>query len=223
MTEEKIKPEKEETEEAKEIKKIEEKPETTEAKKPEEKKAKVETTEKRIEKEFIIPLRRIFKKTASYKRVPKSIRAIKLFLVRHMKLYERDVNKIKIDKYLNEFMWARGIKNPPAKIKIKAFVDGDFIKAELAELTEKLRFKKEKLERREKRAAEVPKKKEVEKQEVSEEAKEEKAEEKKIEKEKQAAVVEAGQKREKATAKQAKHLAKTSKQPKHQRRMALQK
>lgn len=214
MAEENIKLEKEGTEEKKEVEKTEEKPKTSVEKKE----------EKRQEKEFIIPLRRVFKKTASYKRVPKSIRAIKIFLVKHMKFYERDVNKVKLDRYLNEFIWARGIKNPPSKVKIKAFVDGDFIRAELAELPERLKFKKEKLERREKKGtAETPEKKEAEKQEVSEEAKEEKAEEKKLEKEKQASVIEAGQKMEKATAKQAKHLAKTSKQPKHQRRMALAK
>src|SRR3990167_7181621 len=104
------------------------------------------------EREFIIPLRRKFKKTASYRRAPKAIRAIKEFLVRHMKVYDRDLKKIKLDKYLNEFIWTRGIKNPPSKIKIKAFVDGDFIRAELSELTEKLRFKKGKIEKREKEA-----------------------------------------------------------------------
>jgi large subunit ribosomal protein L31e len=229
MTEESIKSEKERTENKKEENKKTETEEKKEEVKKTNEKPKVDAEkaekkeEKRVEKEFIIPLRRVFKKTVTYKRVPKSIRAIKLFLVRHMKVYERDVNKIKLDKYLNEFIWARGIKHPPSKVKIKAFVDGDFIRAELAELPENLRFKKEKLERREKKGAEAPKKKEAEKPEVSEEAKEEKAEEKKQEKEKQAAVIEAGQMMEKATAKQAKHQVKESKQPKHQRRMALQK
>src|SRR3989304_1747657 len=96
------------------------------------------------EREFIIPLRRKFKKTASYRRAPKAIRAIKEFLVRHMKIYDRNLKKIKLDRYLNEFIWTRGIKNPPAKIKIKAVVDGDFIRAELAELPERLKFRKEK-------------------------------------------------------------------------------
>ncbi|MCX6749555.1 MAG: 50S ribosomal protein L31e [Candidatus Pacearchaeota archaeon] len=230
MTAENIKPEKKETEEVKEIKKTEEKQTRPSVVELEEKpKASAEKTEKkeekRVEKEFIIPLRRVFKKTASYKRVPKSIRAIKIFLVKHMKFYERDVNKVKLDKYLNEFIWTRGIKNPPSKVKIKAFVDGDFIRAELAELPQKLKFKKEKLERREKKgAAETPKKKEAEKQDVSEEAKEEKAEEKKLEKEKQASVIEAGQKMEKASAKQTKHQTKYPKQQKTQpRRMSLEK
>lgn len=184
------------------------------------------------EREFIISLRRKFRKTARYRRAPKAIRAIKEFLARHMKIYDRDLKKIKIDKYLNEFVWTRGIRNPPAKIKIKAIVDGNFIRAGLAELSEKLRFKKDKLEKREKMAAEVtPKRKESE---AAEEAKAiektetrpsvaKSEEEKTEEKEKKAAVVEAGQKMEKAAAKKMKHEMKISRQPKRQRRMALAK
>jgi|SRR3990172_1785559 len=195
-----------------------------------EKKATGKKEEKPVEKawkEFIIPLRRKFKKTARYKRTPKAIRAIKEFLVRHMKVYERDLDKVKLDKYLNEFVWTRGIRNPPSKVKIKAIIDGDVIRAELSELSEKLKFKKSKLERRENKVASVAKKEPEQK--LEEKTEEEKSEEETrrrgamLEKEKKAAVVEAGQKIEKAAAKQAKHQAKVSKQPKHQRRMALQK
>lgn len=172
-------------------------------------------------KEFTIPLRRKFKKTASYRKTPKAIRAIKEFLVRHMKIYDGDLRNIKLDKYLNEFVWTRGIKNPPSKIKVRAIIEGNFVRAELAEMTEKLKFKKGKLEKREKKAAEAtPKRKEPEKELESPG----KTEEEKIEeKEKKAAVVEAGQKMEKAAEKQARHQTKISKQPKRQRRMALEK
>lgn len=194
------------------------------AEKPAEKtRPSVAEFEKKLEREFIIPLRRKFKKTARYKRVPKSIRAIKEYLVRHMKLYGRDLSKIKIDKYLNEFVWARGIRNPPSKIKVRAIVDGDFIRAELAELTEALKFKKQKLERRETKTR--PSEAELKKKESERPAEPSKTEgEKAEEKEKQAAVIEAGKKIEKATAKQAKHTTRDkTRQPKHQRRMALQK
>ncbi len=193
-------------------KKVEEKKAETHAEKKEEKK------ETETWKEFIIPLRRKFSKTARYRRVPKAIRAIKEFLVRHMKVYDRNLKKVKLDKYLNEFIWTRGIRNPPAKIKVRAVIDGDFIRAELVELTDKLKFKKARLEKREKTRPSVAElKKEPEKGE-------EKTEEEKIEeKEKKAAVVEAGQKMEKIEAKRMKHEAKISKQPKHQRRMALAK
>ena len=175
--------------------------------------------EEKVWKEFIIPLRRKFKKTARYRRTPRSIKAIKEFLVRHMKMYERDLKKVKLDKYLNAFVWARGIKNPPSRIKVRAVIDGDVVRAELAELTERLKFKKEKLERRESKTAAVPSKKAPEQGKIESKTEEEKTEEK----EKKASVVEAGQEMEKASAKQAKHQSKISKQPKHQRRMALEK
>ena len=176
--------------------------------------------EEKAWKEFIIPLRSKFSKTARYRRTPKAIKAIKEFLVRHMKMYERDLKKVKLDKYLNEFIWTRGIRNPPSRVRIKAVIDGDVIRAELAELTERLRFKKEKLARRETR---VPAQKKKEPEKVSDAGGAKTEEEKTEEKEKKASVVEAGQKMEKAAAKQAKHQSKVSKQPKRQRRMALQK
>ena len=201
-------------------KKVEEKKEETRPSDAELKKTEhhAEKKEEKAWKEFIVPLRRKFGKVARYRRTPKAIRAIKEFLVRHMKMYERDLKKVKLDKYLNEFIWTRGIRNPPSRVRIKAIVDGDVIRAELAELTAALKFRKEKLERRESKVP-AQKKKEPE-QVVREKTEEEKAEEK----EKKAAVVEAGQKMEKVAAKRMKHEGKVSKQPKTQpRRMALQK
>jgi large subunit ribosomal protein L31e len=210
--------------EEKPVEMVEKKEEIT---KPQEKKEEVQKkkTEKiepvKEEKEFIIPLRRKFRRVAIYKRAPKAIKTVKEYLARHMKLYDRDLNKIKLDKYLNEFLWARGIRNPPFKVKIKAFREGDSIRAELAELPKKLKFKKERLEKREKTlpVSELKKKPEVPPPVVQERTEEEKAEEK----EKKAAVIEAGKEMEKAAAKSAKHAAKVSKQPKRQQRKALAK
>ena len=158
------------------------------------------------EREYIIPLRNKWKRVPRYKRANKAIKAIKEFLVRHMKIRDRDLKKIKIDKYLNEEVWFRGIKKPPARIKVKAIKEEDIVKVELAEMHEKLKFKKAREEKREQKAAEIAegKVKETEKEKTESEKKEESTEEKKIEedkkeeaKEKKAAVVEAGQKIEK--------------------------
>lgn len=191
-------------------------------KKPEEKKDK-------LEREYIIPLRRSWKRVARYKRANKAIKAIKEFLVRHMKIRDGDLKKVKLDKYLNEFVWFRGIKHPPIKIKVKAIKEGDIIRAELAEIPEKLKFKKAREEKREQKAMEAITKKKTllervreEKPKTEEEIKVE-TEKKEEEKEKKAAVVEAGEEMEKAAAKKEKHRAKMKKQPKRQRRMALAK
>ena len=105
--------------------------------------------------------------------------------------------------------------------------DGEIVKAELSELPKNLEFKKGKLEKRDKKASEVVSKKKdekaEEKPEKAEETEEQKEEKKKEVEEKKASVVEAGKEMEKAAAKTMKHQTKMSKQPKRQRRMALQK
>lgn len=194
--------------------------------------AETKTKTDKLEREYIIPLRKEWKNVPRYKRANKAIKAIKEFLARHMKLRDRDLKKIRIDKYLNEEIWFRGIKKPPSRIKVKAVKEEDIVKVELAEMPQVLKFKKAREEKREQKAAEMAEgkvkaaEKEKEKvEEKTEEKPEEKTEEEKKEeaKEKKAAVVESGQKMEKEIAKKAKHQTKQSKQPKHQQRKALEK
>ena len=179
------------------------------------------------EREYIIPLRKERNKIPRYKRANKDIRDIKEFLVRHMKIRERDLKKIKIDSYLNEEVWFRGIKNPPTKIKVKATRDGDNIRVELVDFKDKLKFKKAREERKSKVSEDAAKVKETKKQtekpeETPEEQKKEEAE-KEEEKEKKTAVVESMEKIEKQAAKTTKHETKQSKEPKHKPRKALMK
>ena len=178
----------------------------------------------KIEREYIINIRREVGKAPIYKRAKKAIRAVKEFLVRHMKVRDRDLRKVKLDRYLNEYLWARGIRNPQTRIKVKVVKEGDIVRVELAELPVGLKFKKLREEKREEKGAEVAKKKKGEKK--TEETKPEEKTEEKIEeeKEKKAATVEAGMEMEKSARKMAKHEAKgTKNQPKRQQRMALQK
>jgi large subunit ribosomal protein L31e len=95
-----------------------------------------------IEREYIIPLRSKFKHVARYKKTPKAIKEVKKYLARHMKIYDRDLDNIKISKFVNEFIWARGIKNPPHKIKVKAVKQGQIVRVELVDMPDKLKFKK---------------------------------------------------------------------------------
>lgn len=181
-------------------------------------------TEK-IEREYIIPLRREWNKVARYRRAEKAITAIRKFLVRHMKIRDRDRSKIKIDKYLNEEIWFKGIKNPPAKIKVKAIKEGDIVRVELVDYSEKAKFKKAREEKVVKEGAEKSKKKKKEtKPETKEETKLETEEKQKEQEEKKAAVVEAGEKMQKQTAQKMKHeISGKQKEPKHRFRQALQK
>jgi len=189
-----------------------------------------EKTEKKIEKierEYIIPLRKQWDKVPRYKRANKAIRTIKEFLVKHMKVRDRDLKKIKIDGYLNEEVWFRGIRSPPSKIKVKATKDGENIRAELVDFKDKLKFKKAREDKKSQASEEAAKvkaaKKPIEKPEEKPEEKKEEAEKKEEEKEKKASVVESMEKMEKQAAKTTKHETKQSKEPKHQPRKALMK
>jgi len=186
-----------------------------------------------LEREYIVPLRRKFLRTPKYKRVPKAVKALKQFIVRHMKIYDKDFNKIKIDKFLNEELWFRGIRKPLGKVKVKArkFESG-IVKVELVELPSALKFKKEK---EEKVGKEIEKKREEKKvEEKKEEVKEDeqllekvgkteiKEEEKKEEVEKEKATMEAGLKEAKEKAKEMKHEVMEKKVKKPEVRKALQ-
>ena len=68
------------------------------------------------------PLRKKIRVSPRYKKTNKAIKIVKEFLARHMKIRDRDLKKIKLDTYLNEFLWSRGIRNPPHKIRVKAIM-----------------------------------------------------------------------------------------------------
>lgn len=183
--------------------------------------AKKEIKTEKIEREYVIPLRCEWKKVPRYKRAKKAIRAIREFLVQHMKIRDRDLTKIRIDKYLNEEVWFRGIKKPPAKIKVKAIKEKDIVRVELVDFSEKAKFKKLREEKVLNEGKEKAKKKKSEEKKV-EDDKSEGNKEEAIEK--KAAVVEAGEKMQKDAAKKMKHdTGGKTKEPKHQVRQALAK
>ncbi len=83
-----------------------------------------------IERTYTIPLRREWLKSVKYKRAKKAVRAICDFLMRHMKITERE--DIKIGKYLNLELWKHGIKNPPSRVKVNVTKDDKgVVRAEL--------------------------------------------------------------------------------------------
>ncbi|MBW6442401.1 60S ribosomal protein L31 [Patescibacteria group bacterium] len=186
-------------------------------------------TEEREEREYIIPLRANWTKVPRYKRANKAVKTIKEFLARHMKVRDRDLNKIKLEGYINEFVWLKGIKKPPVKIKVKVFKDGEIVRAKLSELPEKLKFKKEREQKMEEKAHKSIEKKKEEVKKNEEEMSEKKTperteEDEKKEKEKTISGEESMKKLEKEASIREKHMSKSKvKEPKHQKRMALKK
>ncbi|MFO7618063.1 MAG: 50S ribosomal protein L31e [Thermoplasmata archaeon] len=71
---------------------------------------------------YTIPLRDLLRCPRT-KRAPKAIKLIREYVVRHRKA---DPENVWIDKEVNEFVWSRGIENPPNKITLKvAWVEGE--------------------------------------------------------------------------------------------------
>jgi len=170
-----------------------------------------------LEREYIVPLRKRCLYTPRYRRTPKAVKELKIFLAKHMKLADRDVGKVKLDKYLNEELWFKGIRKPPAKIKVKAKkLESGIVGVELAEVPQVLKFRIEK----EKRIKE----KKIEKKPEDAEVKKEEQIEKTEEKEKTEAVKESEKIVAESQAKEIRHEIKRDKNmPKHQFRKALQK
>ena len=194
--------------------------------------------EKTLEREYTIPLRKKYQHVARYKKTPKAIKSIKEFLVRHMNVRDRDLKKIKLDRYLNETLWMNGIKNPPHKIKVKAVKRGDIVNVSIVELPGRLEFKQKREEKQEKEAKQAAEKKKSKmeemkkqtsaskkpgKEEESEEEGGDKKETKDSEKkEKEATSKEAEKQLEKKQAKKQKHqTSKGAKQPKHPKRKTM--
>lgn len=178
---------------------------------------KKQETKAELEREYIIPLRREWRKVANYRRAGRAAKAIKKFIARHMKVPDRDLSKVKLDIYLNQELWFKGRRKPPAKIKVRAKKEGEIVKVVLAEMPQIAQFAKAKHEKRH-LAVKLPAKA----KEVPEERKGEPSEEKKIdESEKEKAVAETRAKEAKQDAKAQKHLTKVKGESHH--RMALQK
>ena len=175
-----------------------------------------------LEREYNVPLRKGWLKAPKYKRASKAVKTLKQFLARHMKLYDNDLRKIKIDMILNNEIRFRGMKKPPGKIKIKAKkFDNNIVRVELVNLPEIIKFKKAREDMKKLAISKKVEEKKVEKvkiEEVKEDKKDEKTEEVK---EKQESAKEESLKFAKEKAKETKHVSKEKKV--RIKRMALNK
>ena len=159
-----------------------------------------------LEREYTVNLRKKCIKTPRYKRANKAVKSLKQFIAKHMKVEDRDLRKVKLDKWLNNEMWKRGIQKPLMKVKVKVKkFDNGIVKVELAEIPEFIKFKIE----REKKLAEVSEKKVEKKEEKekkkTEEEKKEEAEKEEEKEEKKEATVEAGLMKQQEKSREIKH------------------
>ncbi|VVB78281.1 Ribosomal protein L31e [uncultured archaeon] len=157
-----------------------------------------------LEREYIVPLRREWLKVGMHKRANRAVKELKKFIAKHMKLYDRDLRQVKIDQILNNEIRFRGMKKPPAKIKVLAKkYDNNIVKVELVDIPNHVKFarlREEKI-KKETPKAEVKEEKKVEKQETDE-SKQKEA------KDKEEASKEETMKISKEQAREQKHIAK---------------
>lgn len=124
-----------------------------------------------LERTYTIPLDKQVSKVAYYKRAKKATKTVKEFLAKHMKVDNRDLDKVKISDDVNRAIWSRGIKNPPQKITVKATKDKDgIVRVEFAGLPKKFKVEEQKIkksmEKKAKIIAEKVKTKKVKEQKI---------------------------------------------------------
>ena len=85
--------------------------------------AKKEKEEKPVlERTYVIPLRKVYQRAPRWKRTPRAVKAVREFIVRHMK-----ADDVKMGKHLNMLLWKDGMKNPPHKVSVDCSKDKEGI------------------------------------------------------------------------------------------------
>jgi len=171
--------------------------------------AKPKTAEPKIEleREYMVPLRKGWLKVPRHKRANKAMKTLKEFIAKHMKIYDRDLRKIKVENLVNNEIRFKGMRKPLARIKVKAKkYDTGIVRVELVDIPVHVKFAQL---REEKRKAELEKK--VKGKAISKPVGEVPVEKPKIEeseeaKEKEAASRDEGLKESKTKAKEMKHV-----------------
>lgn len=80
-----------------------------------------------LERTYVIPLRSYFRNAAPYRKTNRAVRAVQIFLTKHMKS-----ENVKLGQHLNNFLWQHGIKNPPPRVTVVAIKDAEgVVRAEL--------------------------------------------------------------------------------------------
>ncbi len=165
-----------------------------------------------LERQYTIPLRRAALKVPRYRRAKKAVKQIKEFLARHMKTDEENV---KVGRWLNEFVWWRGIKSPPNKVRVNVSKDDKgIVKAELIDISDRSKKIQAKEDARAKVIDEKKKKEEAEKKAQEDAAKKAEEEKKKAEEAKKTEAEKEVDKEKKAIEKKEKDVSAAPIQPK---------
>ena len=125
-----------------------------------------------LERIYTVPLKEAWN-AQRYRRSERAMMVLKAFTVRHMK-----ATTVTIDTSVNEAIWARGIKSPPHKIRVKMTKDDEgAVTVTMAEVDVKAEAKEARAEakKKTKEKSKKPKAKAEKKTEAKAEAKAEPA------------------------------------------------
>lgn len=75
---------------------------------------------------YTIPLRDAFREKAPQKKADAAVKAVKTFLSKHA---SADKDSIRLSSTINEEIWSRGARNPPAKVTVVATPDDGVVRA----------------------------------------------------------------------------------------------
>lgn len=89
------------------------------------------------ERIYTVPLRKEWIKTSRVKRAKRAVNVLRSFISRHM--HSED---IRISPEVNDVIWSRGAKKPPAKIKVKVTKDDKGLVEVMLPETEKPKVEK---------------------------------------------------------------------------------
>jgi large subunit ribosomal protein L31e len=106
---------------------------------------------KKLERTYVIPLRRKTVKIQRYLRAKKAMSVIRKFMKRHMKS-----ENIKLGQELNELVWSRGGAYVPGKVHVTAIKEDDIVHVNLVGVKPKTEEKKveKKVEKKEEKKEE---------------------------------------------------------------------
>jgi len=127
--------------------------------------------EKIIERQYVIPLRKFWLRVPEYERAGKAVKAVKQFVAKHMKVEDRDLDKVKLSSYFNNEMWRRGKTKPPAKVKVKVVKEDGIVKVDFVEMPEYVKFLKAKNDKKHKKVEKMPEKEKATEEQNIKEAK----------------------------------------------------
>jgi ribosomal protein L31E len=112
--------------------------------------------DKKLDRTYIIPVRKLSKSVARWRRAKRAMYSIRKFLTRHMKC---DI--IKLGKELNELVWERGGSIIPAKVEVHAVREEGITRVNLIDYPLPMADKKEDKEKKEEAKKEENKKEEA--------------------------------------------------------------